>query len=292
MLDHCELQEMRSAGAYYSWTNKVVRSRIDRAFIDSLWHETFDFTQVTYMANGLSDHTPLLAKPDDTGLQAKEKEQRERYIATLTSILSLLQQQSKMKWIQYGDEGSRLLFAKAKQRKLATYIYTIKDDSGNRVEGFEPVGQGCTDPSRWDWQGAPTYKLGKGYKWQLKVQRHVNWTKLVWARTVIPRHSFIAWILINHRLPTRSRLSKFQHLSTTLCPLCNAVEEDENHLFLTCHYAQTLWTSLQQWWPVPLATDINSLVHKIRRIKAAPAKNRITYAIFTAIVYYIWRAQN
>ncbi|KAJ8424252.1 LOW QUALITY PROTEIN: hypothetical protein Cgig2_007178 [Carnegiea gigantea] len=226
MLDHCELQEMRSAGAFYSWTNKVVRSRIDRAFINDLWHETFDFTQVTYMANGLSDHTPLLvqfpsspkpstkfqfcdmwakhkefpsliapllsshethtlrslyaflarlrpllkrlnkrhfsnftqqqanardtlssiqqllqAKSDDTDLQAKEKEQRERYIAILTSIISLLQQQSKMEWIQYGDEGSRLFFAKAKQQKLATYIYTIKYDFGNIVEGFECVGK-------------------------------------------------------------------------------------------------------------------------------------------------------
>lgn len=32
-------------------------------------------------------------------------------------------------------------FAKAKQRKSATYIFTIKDDQGNQVEGFEQVGQ-------------------------------------------------------------------------------------------------------------------------------------------------------
>ncbi|KAJ8424089.1 hypothetical protein Cgig2_008478 [Carnegiea gigantea] len=55
--------------------------------------------------------------------------------------ISLLQQQSKQEWIKYGDANSRLFFAKSKQRKLATYIYSIKDDTGTWVEGFVKVGQ-------------------------------------------------------------------------------------------------------------------------------------------------------
>jgi len=53
-IDYGDLQEMRWNGAYYSWTNKTVLRRIDRAFINIHWCEIFDFTQNQYLANGLS----------------------------------------------------------------------------------------------------------------------------------------------------------------------------------------------------------------------------------------------
>ncbi|KAJ8429593.1 hypothetical protein Cgig2_008564 [Carnegiea gigantea] len=52
-----------------------------------------------------------------------------------------LQEQCKLEWIKYGDTSSKLFFAKAKQRKLATYIYSINDANGNWVEGFDNVGK-------------------------------------------------------------------------------------------------------------------------------------------------------
>jgi len=42
-----------------------------------------------------------------------------------------------MEWITQGDLSTRFFFAKAKQRKLSTCIYAIKDDHGKQVEGFE-----------------------------------------------------------------------------------------------------------------------------------------------------------
>ncbi|KAJ8453126.1 LOW QUALITY PROTEIN: hypothetical protein Cgig2_008010 [Carnegiea gigantea] len=63
-MDYCELTEMRSFGNYYSWTNigrngKRLWSRIDRAFTNLEWIQIFDFTQVDYLVEGISDHTPL-----------------------------------------------------------------------------------------------------------------------------------------------------------------------------------------------------------------------------------------
>ncbi|KAJ8423643.1 hypothetical protein Cgig2_006674 [Carnegiea gigantea] len=65
--------------------------------------------------------------PSDMALQPQEHKCREHYIAILTS--------SKVEWVKFGDECTRTFFALAKQRKLATYIYPIKDDAGNLVEG-------------------------------------------------------------------------------------------------------------------------------------------------------------
>ncbi|KAJ8429047.1 hypothetical protein Cgig2_034076 [Carnegiea gigantea] len=54
------MEEMNSMGAYYSWTNKTIWSRIDRAFINVYWYETFNYIIAKYLPSGLSDHTPLL----------------------------------------------------------------------------------------------------------------------------------------------------------------------------------------------------------------------------------------
>ena len=59
-MDSSELEELRSIGAYYSWSNKTVHSRIDRALANVYWHEVFNFAQVRYDTHSLSDHTPLL----------------------------------------------------------------------------------------------------------------------------------------------------------------------------------------------------------------------------------------
>ena len=57
-LANCNLQEMRSFSSYFSWTNKTVWSRIDRAFTNNAWHDDFDFIHVEYLYSGLLDHTP------------------------------------------------------------------------------------------------------------------------------------------------------------------------------------------------------------------------------------------
>ena len=68
----CGLEELNYVGAFYTWTNKSIWSRIDRALHNGLWYDVFDFTQVVYQASGLSDHTrivldfPACPKPKKT----------------------------------------------------------------------------------------------------------------------------------------------------------------------------------------------------------------------------------
>jgi len=54
-------------------------------------------------------------------------------------MLSLIKQQCNADWIKFGDEFNRYFFAKAKQRKLATYIYALLDQNDELIEGFEAV---------------------------------------------------------------------------------------------------------------------------------------------------------
>ncbi|KAJ8422634.1 hypothetical protein Cgig2_028505 [Carnegiea gigantea] len=82
----------------------------------------------------------LQCSPDNATLKHLENEARANYISILSSSLTLLRQQCKIDWISYGDDSTRFFFAKAKQRKLTTYIYSIHDASDNEVEGFDLVG--------------------------------------------------------------------------------------------------------------------------------------------------------
>ncbi|KAJ8419566.1 LOW QUALITY PROTEIN: hypothetical protein Cgig2_004597 [Carnegiea gigantea] len=43
-------------------------------------------------------------------------------------------------WTKHGDDNARFFFAKAKQKNMTSYIYTIQDAQGNQVEGFDQVG--------------------------------------------------------------------------------------------------------------------------------------------------------
>ena len=53
------LQELSYIGAFFTWTNKTIWSRIDRALHNTLWYDTFDYTHVFYQPQGLSDYSPI-----------------------------------------------------------------------------------------------------------------------------------------------------------------------------------------------------------------------------------------
>ncbi|KAJ8435425.1 hypothetical protein Cgig2_013923 [Carnegiea gigantea] len=59
-LDSCKLTETPYSGAYYTWSHKTVWSRIGRALMNGYWHDLFDYTHANFIANELSDHSPII----------------------------------------------------------------------------------------------------------------------------------------------------------------------------------------------------------------------------------------
>lgn len=79
---------------------------------------------------------------DFSNLDLKEQKRvnREKYVDLIASVLSLIQQQSKIERISYGDANTRYFFAKAKSRKLASYVYLLQDEHWDPIKGFDAVG--------------------------------------------------------------------------------------------------------------------------------------------------------
>jgi len=59
-MQRCESHEMRSTGAFDSWTNKTIWLRIDRMVVNDLWYIVGDYIHLEYVNEALSDHTPLI----------------------------------------------------------------------------------------------------------------------------------------------------------------------------------------------------------------------------------------
>ncbi|KAJ8431533.1 hypothetical protein Cgig2_009611 [Carnegiea gigantea] len=64
---------------------------------------------------------------------------RQHYSQIVSSMIALIRQQCKVDWLNYGDDCMRYFFAKAKQRKVDSYVYSIQDNHGNDQQGFGEV---------------------------------------------------------------------------------------------------------------------------------------------------------
>jgi len=133
--------------------------------------------------------------------------------------------------------------------------------------------------------------VSKGYSWK-QTNTKVAWDKIIWARSVCPRHSLIAWIFIQNRLPTKMRLHKFALQPDSQCVLCKSAVEDSSHLFYECNYAPSIWKDLRLWWNFPAVDPAAHLITCLPRSKDSRIKRRIIAAIFAIAIYNIWRVQN
>ena len=153
---------------------------------------------------------------------------------------------------------------------------------------------GCQHPRHWQFQGKNVYKVNRGYKWLMEGTK-IAWDKVIWAKASIPRHAFISWIFVHHRLPTKVRLNRFLHQNDILCTMCKGAPEDDVHLLSTCPYAKEVWDSILLWWPIPRRCVIFSLEDMLESLVHTPApkaRKQISSAIYAATIYFIWYARN
>lgn len=84
------------------------------------------------------------------------------------------------------------------------------------------------------------------------------WSKTIWFKEQILRNSFISWLVMLRRLPTRDRLRRWGMNVPELCVLCNYGVETHHHLFFECDYSTAVWMFFaSRIWPNP-PLDVHS----------------------------------
>lgn len=136
----------------------------------------------------------------------------------------------------------------------------------------------------------------KGTWDQLRVASpRVQWSHQVWFKEGIPRASFILWLAILKRLPTRDRLISWGMNVPPNCPLCSRDQESHDHLFLSCPYSDGLWQAFTariygRRSPSLMAAILDSMA--IPPVSSSRQASAIMKLLLQVTVYALWRERN
>lgn len=122
----------------------------------------------------------------------------------------------------------------------------------------------------------------------------VPWCKAVWFKEAVPRYSFITWLALQGRLPTKDRLRGWGLNVNADCVLCSAGNETHDHLFFNCAYSSAVWEAFaSRIWPSPPSgiIPISSWILQVRSQHHCHAPV-IIKLILQAACYFIWRERN
>ena len=136
--------------------------------------------------------------------------------------------------------------------------------------------------------------MKEGYEWYLNIQtRRPPWAKIIWTNLATPRHSFIAWILMQGKVPVNTTIARYSTGVTTGCDMCNEGEETQEHLFFECKYAKNIWGNITSWIGIQgTTTSLKEWCEHMLHSRLPRIHREIIYSMFAAAIYHIWRARN
>ncbi|CDY43591.1 BnaC09g17300D [Brassica napus] len=122
----------------------------------------------------------------------------------------------------------------------------------------------------------------------------VFWHKVIWFKENIPRNTFMSWLAMLRRLPTKDRLRRWGLNVRETCVLCNNGIETHHHLFFECEYSSSIWQSfagsVSSNPPTDLHTAAAWILHGYRQRQAQATT--ILKIILQSTIYLIWRERN
>ncbi|XP_019102534.1 PREDICTED: uncharacterized protein LOC109133514 [Camelina sativa] len=162
-----------------------------------------------------------------------------------------------------------------------------------------PAPNDCNGRDSYFWRNAagdyrPTFSSKETWE-QLRLHSPVvPWADVVWFKQNVPRFSFIIWLALLNRLPTRDRLRGWGMSVPTACVLCSNGTETHDHLFFTCPFSSELWGFFAaKLFPSPptalLASSAWILTHSQPHTVKATA---IVKLLFQTVVYHLWKERN
>nr|XP_016489984.1 PREDICTED: uncharacterized protein LOC107809777 [Nicotiana tabacum] len=116
VLNSLNLTDMKASGRFYTWTNRHVWSRIDRALCNAPWIMEFDI-----------------------GLMEKEKEALDELNKWSDIQEKILKQKAKAHWINAGDGNNRYFFACMKARASSNNISVLKGGDGRVLQKHDDI---------------------------------------------------------------------------------------------------------------------------------------------------------
>nr|XP_009601179.1 uncharacterized protein LOC104096501 [Nicotiana tomentosiformis] len=119
------------------------------------------------------------------------------------------------------------------------------------------------------------------------------WSRWVWSKGNVPKHSFICWLAGHGQLLTRVRLQKMGVTQDTMCAICDNAPETIEHLFFECQFSRACVQAMVKWLNIGVQnTTLQGMWRRLTRgVKGENCRNLVN-SVLAALVYYIWKAGN
>ena len=120
----------------------------------------------------------------------------------------------------------------------------------------------------------------------------VPWKDIVWSSGSIPRHSFLTWLFILDRCPTRDRILSWGLQTDPTCLLCSTEPESRNHLLFNCCFSLSIWTALSRRCSLQALPDWDQTILQLTSLRTGKLHRRLVIIAWQATIYAIWTERN
>ena len=98
-----------------------------------------------------------------------------------------------------------------------------------------------------------------------------------------------------NRVPTYDLLLRRNiAIPSSTCPICNNQQETSHHLFLTCSFADELWTYITVWCKLASGkpSNIRNLLEIHKQPTIDPSKAKHINLVILSYIWIIWKTRN
>lgn len=150
------------------------------------------------------------------------------------------------------------------------------------------------DYYEWEIEGqiSNRYLTGQVYSALYGQGTTVPWDHIVWISGRIPKHSFLCWLFVLNRCPTRDRLLSWGLQTSPNCLLCNSSPESRDHLFFSCQFSWDLWCYLARRCGVLPERTWMSVTTQLQSFRSQSWSGRLILLCWQCCVYWIWQERN
>lgn len=136
------------------------------------------------------------------------------------------------------------------------------------------------------------YKTSQVYMQLRGDEGTVPWHKAIWFSWGIPKHSFLAWLFVLVRNPTRDRLRQWGLQVDEGCLLCTTLPESRDHLFYECPFTWSVWEPIsQRTWILP-QREWSRSVAEMQTLGENKDLRKLKLLAWQSVIYWVWQERN
>jgi hypothetical protein len=173
----------------------------------------------------------------------------------------------------------------------------VNDDIADKILHTPLLESVQNDKITWQHEKNGLYTVKSAYRFCISTnpgrdQHRVEgkW-HLIWQTQMPPKIKKFMWRICRNCLPTRARLHDRGVTCPINCVLCDAGDEDSNHLFFSCQNSINCWQQMGLWSSIMQHRNLTISV-KENVFNIMLQLNEDSRAVFACVMWSIWKQRN